>query len=946
MAANAAAVHNVRSDRASNMGTSGMSGDRSRASHNHGMAKGFGSGKSRWNNNIWGNTNLGTGFTDGPADTGLIRDQTQMNGAEHAFEGKSGSGSLLSTSESEGWTGRPNLPWSTVSSASSLSMTQSKSIATSPVQARAHDRSAPVISEADTTSYFSLPRPSAIGQGSTTAREKTYLNQPSEGLTPSGGDSISFGNFGGFRNEESNRRQISSSFSGNTVGPTFQGRGSLSGEVEVSRAEDISSINLAFPQTVTESMNQTGRTAVAGPYNHLSHGSLSLASQRPGHSAHPSFHSDSQGFQNRYGNSQMDISAGLDKLQLNDNNVSSQQSAQRPGYVSHASYDGSFNRFKYQLTADEGNYQPVSGYTPDGSDLHAGYHPAASRLADRSSGSPVDYGRINSPFYQASGTPAPTTQYRTPSGGIRLANPVPDGQTALLDRKIRAMQQEQEYSQHAANLLQPRLQFPPAYDFAAYQAARLNPLAAFYPMAPYAGFGAAGVLPRAPHRDHDPTQVVRSPLLEEFRTNNKGNKRYELKDIYNHIVEFSGDQHGSRFIQQKLETANSDEKEQVFREIQPNSLQLMTDVFGNYVVQKLFEHGNQSQKKILANQMKGHILALSTQMYGCRVVQKALEHILTDQQASMVKELENHVLKCVRDQNGNHVIQKAIERVPSQHVQFIINAFKGQVNRLAAHPYGCRVIQRMLEHCEEPDRQSILAELHACTASLIPDQFGNYVIQHVIENGEEKDRSRIISIVLSQLLVFSKHKFASNVVEKSIEFGEESQRREIIRLLTSPNERGESPLLGLMRDQYGNYVIQKVLGQLKGDEREGLVEQIRPQLSQLKKFSYGKQIVAIEKLIFDPSTGTGPSVNAASSTTPPASHKSSPQPSRRSLTDIEACRPIVGAAPPTPPPTDTASTTDGGVETCKCMATRSVTSVSETDTVAAGDVSTASGPRA
>ena len=139
---------------------------------------------------------------------------------------------------------------------------------------------------------------------------------------------------------------------------------------------------------------------------------------------------------------------------------------------------------------------------------------------------------------------------------------------------------------------------------------------------------------------------------------------------------------------------------------------------------------------------------------------------------------------------------------------------------------------------------------------------------------------------------------------------------------------------------------EKVLGQLKGDEREGLVEQIRPQLSQLKKFSYGKQIVAIEKLIFDPSTGTGASVNAASSTTPPASHKSSPQPSRRSLTDIEACRPIVGAAPPTPPPTDTASTTDGGVETCKCMATRSVTSVSETDTVAAGDVSTTSGSRA
>ncbi|KMU90892.1 pumilio RBD [Coccidioides immitis H538.4] len=73
-------------------------------------------------------------------------------------------------------------------------------------------------------------------------------------------------------------------------------------------------------------------------------------------------------------------------------------------------------------------------------------------------------------------------------------------------------------------------------------------------------------------------------------------------------------QHGSRFIQQKLETANSDEKERVFQEIKPNAIQLMMDVFGNYVIQKLFEHGNQAQKKALAQQMMGHILNLSTQM--------------------------------------------------------------------------------------------------------------------------------------------------------------------------------------------------------------------------------------------------------------------------------------------------------------------------------------------
>ena len=180
----------------------------------------------------------------------------------------------------------------------------------------------------------------------------------------------------------------------------------------------------------------------------------------------------------------------------------------------------------------------------------------------------------------------------------------------------------------------------------------MNPLARSYAMP--TNYSAFSVLARnATQSAHErrggypeSTQAVRSQMLEEFRTNSRSSKRCELRvslvhsfelspliavqDVFHHIVEFSGDQYGSRFIQLKLETANSDEKEQVFDEILPNAVQLMTDIFGNYVIQKLFEHGSQTQKKILANQMKGHVLTLSTQTYGCRVVQKVspIPHLL------------------------------------------------------------------------------------------------------------------------------------------------------------------------------------------------------------------------------------------------------------------------------------------------------------------------------
>jgi pumilio RNA-binding family len=50
------------------------------------------------------------------------------------------------------------------------------------------------------------------------------------------------------------------------------------------------------------------------------------------------------------------------------------------------------------------------------------------------------------------------------------------------------------------------------------------------------------------------------------------------------VAALSGDQHGSRFIQQKLENASSEEMDVVFQEIIPqHALTLIQHVFGNYV---------------------------------------------------------------------------------------------------------------------------------------------------------------------------------------------------------------------------------------------------------------------------------------------------------------------------------------------------------------------------
>ncbi|KAG1365802.1 Pumilio [Cocos nucifera] len=402
-----------------------------------------------------------------------------------------------------------------------------------------------------------------------------------------------------------------------------------------------------------------------------------------------------------------------------------------------------------------------------------------------------------------------------------------------------------------------------------------------------------------------------SSLLDEFKSNKA--RCFELAEIAGHVVEFSADQYGSRFIQQKLETATSEEKNMVYEEIMPHALSLMTDVFGNYVVQK------------------------------------AIEVVDLDQKTKMVTELDGHVMRCVRDQNGNHVIQKCIECVPQDAIQFIISTFYDQVVTLSTHPYGCRVIQhfafltqRVLEHCDDPKTQQIVMdEILNSVCMLAQDQYGNYVVQHVLEHGKPHEQSAIIKKLAGQIVQMSQQKFASNVVEKCLTFGGPEERQLLVNEMLGSTDENEplqlliavlqpilsqsylhevcfslmivsqhvlehgkpheqsaiikklagqivqmsqqkfasnvvekcltfggpeerqllvnemlgstdenEPLQAMMKDQFANYVVQKVLETCDDQQRELILSRIKVHLNALKKYTYGKHIVArVEKLV-------------------------------------------------------------------------------------------------
>ena len=356
-----------------------------------------------------------------------------------------------------------------------------------------------------------------------------------------------------------------------------------------------------------------------------------------------------------------------------------------------------------------------------------------------------------------------------------------------------------------------------------------------------------------------------SRLLQMLRLSHL-NTRLDLTPVIGMALEFAKDQHGSRFIQQCLEfIALQGEafygigeqiraRDVIFEELLPDAVSLMHDVFGNYVVQRFFEFGTDEHRKALGEAMQGSVLDLCRQVYGCRVIQKALEFLPLESQQILTAELRDDVLALVMDQNGNHVIQRCIDLLPIASAAFIVDAFTGHMQQMAQHAYGCRVIQRIFETSlpnEEPQyfaskesRRKLVRELQQASVLLTQDQYGNYVVQHSLEFASPEERRHVIDLLLPYLVPFSCHKFASNVIEKCVIWACKEDRQRILDAYL--NEGGYEVLL---RDQYANYVVQKMLDVLQGEQLEALVSELKKHVALMRRFNYGKHILArLEKL--------------------------------------------------------------------------------------------------
>ncbi|KAJ9466928.1 Pumilio-like protein 2 [Diplonema papillatum] len=208
--------------------------------------------------------------------------------------------------------------------------------------------------------------------------------------------------------------------------------------------------------------------------------------------------------------------------------------------------------------------------------------------------------------------------------------------------------------------------------------------------------------------------------------------------------------------------------------------------------------------------IKGHVFAFATDQEGSRLIQRRLENNAATDLDIVYYELLDSALHLMTDVFGNYVVQKILEHGSAKHQAGMIEVMEGHVVKLTRQTYGCRVIQKSLETCPLHLKLKMIKELERSIPQCVQDQNGNHVIQKCIEC-MPNDVDFIINAFLGQIATLATHAYGCRVIQKILEYCKLHPQSVLAAQCRPVMDEIIGLVNHLIRNQYGNYVLQHVM---------------------------------------------------------------------------------------------------------------------------------------
>ena len=289
--------------------------------------------------------------------------------------------------------------------------------------------------------------------------------------------------------------------------------------------------------------------------------------------------------------------------------------------------------------------------------------------------------------------------------------------------------------------------------------------------------------------------------------------------IQGNIVDIIKTHKGSRIFQNYLKNTHCDILHQIFTEINPYLNELLIDPYANYFCKKFFTFINQKDRIEFLKTIKDSLIKLSSNNIGTFPIQGIIEHIGSKLEKDIIVDIiKNHIPELSTNPYSCHVIEKILSCFEEKYITFIYDYISENLLFLSYNSSGICLVKKIVSFTHKIKfHEQIKKIVEENSMELIIHPYGNYVIQQLIESWDLNEVKQSLLLYKNKFTSLSMEKYSSNVMEKYIEKSDDILNEYIDEIILN------GKIFEIMKNNYGNFVIQKALKLSSGENKKKLV---------------------------------------------------------------------------------------------------------------------------
>ena len=287
---------------------------------------------------------------------------------------------------------------------------------------------------------------------------------------------------------------------------------------------------------------------------------------------------------------------------------------------------------------------------------------------------------------------------------------------------------------------------------------------------------------------------------------------------------------GSRIFQNYLKSTHTDILHQIFLELKNKLPELLKDNYANYFCKKFFTCLNQKDRIEFLTSIQNDLSSLGIDFIATYPIQGIIEQLGSKAEKKIIyMGIKDSINVYCYNVYGTHILEKILSYFEEEFIGEIIEYVYNNFIDLSFHINGICIVKKLLLMTHKKDLHNKIKKIIYDNAiDLIVHQYGNYVIQTIVENWDDNELEDILNLYKNKYIYLSKKKFSSNAIERILEKNNKNIEIYINEVCNEKN------IIEIIKNKYGNYVIQKAVKLSSGILKERLIGEINKVINKLE----------------------------------------------------------------------------------------------------------------